>query len=387
MQSLSFPFKSLFELIYNSILILINYSINFLGSYEFLLFAEITAVITKLFVLGKIIKHATKSNKFQRLWILLILVVVSALAEDLTWIIKILRSYIPEIDYRILLFCIRASWALAIVQYQSLALFIESLIAKHMKLSWRNIMFLIVSTAYFLGFLYLLIFENKIAGPRPDFEFILLNHVSRYLLIIMLPTIFITMRNLLKIKGPTILRKQLKILTVGLMVPRIVSDFIQLYPFNLVPDYVASNIFVVAISTLLIAYAAYYCTNKVLKLRFLNMQNHVEPINTKFDFINDFKDILEQLSYATTTGELKSIVRNFFNKAFQIPNGRTNLHFRNLGWRDKFKKDKNIIKIPSSEQSVLNKSIVENFINSGSEVQKYIQQKQILHEWRLVFGC
>ncbi len=48
------------------------------------------------------------------------------------WILKLIRQlWIPSFDYRVYLFWLRIAWAFLIVQYQALALFIESLVEKN----------------------------------------------------------------------------------------------------------------------------------------------------------------------------------------------------------------------------------------------------------------
>lgn len=62
-------------------------------------------------------------------------------------------------------------------------------------------------------------------------------------------------------------------------------------------------------------------------LRFLNIKKNVES-KEKFNFLSQFKDILEQLSYATALKELAHITQTFFQSAFSIPLGRTKLYIR-----------------------------------------------------------
>ncbi len=58
------------------------------------------------------------------------------------------------------------------------------------------------------------------------------------------------------------------------------------------------NFAIQSLSALLISYALYYCGKRIMGLRFLNLQSHVE-VKDKFNFINDFKNILEELSFVT----------------------------------------------------------------------------------------
>ena len=57
------------------------------------------------------------------------------------------------------------------------------------------------------------------------------------------------------------------------------------------------------------------------------MKNHVES-KERFNFIIDFKDILEQLSYVTSLKELSQLTQTFFERAFEVPLGRVRLYIR-----------------------------------------------------------
>ena len=62
-------------------------------------------------------------------------------------------------------------------------------------------------------------------------------------------------------------------------------------------------------------------------LRFLNFSNHVQP-KYKPAFIDNFKDLLEQLSHATSFHELGNLTQTFFKKTFYIPTQETTLFIR-----------------------------------------------------------
>src|SRR3990167_1433629 len=104
MFQLSFPLSTILATASNTIMASLGSISNFLNSYEFLFLAETISLAIKVFILFKIVRYAFSSHKFDRLWIFLILVVIGSLAEDLAWIIKILHSYVPELDERIKVF-------------------------------------------------------------------------------------------------------------------------------------------------------------------------------------------------------------------------------------------------------------------------------------------
>ncbi|HLB41104.1 MAG TPA: sigma 54-interacting transcriptional regulator, partial [Candidatus Babeliales bacterium] len=186
---------------------------------------------------------------------------------------------------------------------------------------------------------------------------------------------------------PTILKKQIKTLVLGLIAPKIISEIVQIglerISRNFSVETHIDNTFAVGLSSLLITGAAFYCTNKILKLRFLNIKSHVQSLSNKFNFINDFRGTLEQLSHASTARELTVTIKDFFHKAFQIPSGRTALYFRTFDQstqpsrleRNSFRP---LIKTVYAEPDELRISLVEGFFNNDSEVQKYLLEKRIL---------
>jgi len=106
---------------------------------------------------------------------------------------------------------------------------------------------------------------------------------------------------------------------------------------------------------MLLTFAMYYCARRVIAFRFLNFSSHVQSIGS-FSFIDGFKDVLEQLSHATSAAELGHITQTLFKQAFGVPLNKTTLYVR---------------KTDSSESNnnVTNKTatIVEGFLGHHNE--------------------
>ncbi len=125
---------------------------------------------------------------------------------------------------------------------------------------------------------------------------------------------------------------------------------------------------------MLVAFAAFYCTQRVLRLRFLNIKRHVQS-SKKFNFINNFKDILEQLSQTTTSYELIHLTKTFFKEHLQILPGRTSLFIRMLDKEENYESYETRLEINKSRITV-----VENFINdqSNKQLSEFLNQTKIL---------
>jgi transcriptional regulator of aromatic amino acid metabolism len=126
---------------------------------------------------------------------------------------------------------------------------------------------------------------------------------------------------------PRILDKQIKIILQVLILPRWLFSVIQFYPFNFHSLYVTSSYAIVGISTSLITLALYYCARKVIGLRFLDFNHHVEEQH-RYNFVEGFKDTLEELGKTTSIKELSHITQAFFKEAFNVPGSRISLHIR-----------------------------------------------------------
>lgn len=124
-----------------------------LGNRYYLVTILTCTFLFKLFLLFYLLTRSiSASKKSQRSIYLLIGVLIGASIADSAWIIKLISMlFIPTLN-PLLWICI--SWAFPVMQYQSLALFIESLVAPQYKFNVRRLTFLTISSLFFIFFLY-----------------------------------------------------------------------------------------------------------------------------------------------------------------------------------------------------------------------------------------
>ena len=301
-----------------------------LGSEHFLLAAVILAFFIKFYLVTKLLSYQTKSKKAHSSLVLLVIVLVSIILADSAWILKLMRSlFFPSIDYKYLLFWIRITWGFATVQYHGLALFIESLIKRKNIYNLRQQIFLPITGVLSIFFFTIAFIEFNNPLNRPAIEFKIFDFVLIYeLYALMLLSIIVTLFQLRKAKIPKILKKQIKIFIWALMIPHLATELINFYPFNVLHGLLHHKLALYSISEILITCAIFYSIKKVMCLRFLNIE---DPQLSKkgFNFIHDFRTILEQFSYVTSTKELGHIAQSFFKDAFHIPKQKTYLHIKN----------------------------------------------------------
>lgn len=85
----------------------------------------------------------------------------------------------------------------------------------------------------------------------------------------------------------------------------------------------------VSLSGILLTYGLYFGARRITKLRFLNTKDHID-IQYDSNFIQNFKDTLEQLAYVTTLSQVRHLTQNFFKKELEVAPGNTFLYIRSL---------------------------------------------------------
>lgn len=305
----------------------------------FLLATLLGALVVKIYLVTLLIPKDIRNTSIKITWLLLLAVLLGSIVGDVSWISKLLRQlFFPWIPYYFHVTILRFAWAALIVQYQSLSLFIESLTKKKYELHWIHKIMISISSSFMLYFIYEALFDSSftseyernksfalLGAPEAPFEAHVMYYTGIYLLpVIILPTLFFTFKNIKNENLPKILKKQLTILIKYLLCPFLFAECIIAYNQITVHSYIAP---LLSISTILISYSIYYCIRKVLGLRFLNFHKQLQA-RQRINFINNFKDILDQLSKVTSVEELTQITQTFFKEAFNIPVKKTMLFVR-----------------------------------------------------------
>ena len=304
----------------------------FFGSYPFLFIAYSISFTLKVFLLVNVIRRYSSASKTSQSKILLTLVLVGAVVEDIAWIALLLKQYLKQyFGYTFLKYIVpsilRISWIFYVIFYQSLTLFIENLVDPTVTFRLKNIFFISCSCVLGTAFIYNLILGIGNFSPS-HFQLILESLCTLYMLFLLVPISLWYSAKLLKLqKKPKILQQQYKILLKILVIPRLIADFIQYYPFQAAPNYFTNSYAILGISSLSLTIALFYCARRVIGLRFLNFSNHVQSPQS-FNFIDDFKEVLEKLGHVTSVREIGHITQTYCKEAFSIPLMKTTLYVR-----------------------------------------------------------
>ncbi|HBL98614.1 TPA: hypothetical protein DDZ86_03155 [Candidatus Dependentiae bacterium] len=127
---------------------------------------------------------------------------------------------------------------------------------------------------------------------------------------------------------PILLKYQLKIFTYIFMLPAFILKFINVNPFT--GDYTAilPNTLILCLTSLVGTASIYYCTFRLIGLRFLNAKEHITTTK-RYSFVEAFKKVVSLLGQATTSSELRHIVQHFFSETYSIAPTATRLIIQN----------------------------------------------------------
>jgi len=270
-----------------------------------------------------------KNYYIKRSCFFLILVLTSAMLANSAWILKIVRKlFLPSLNYHLCVLWIRIAWAFTVIQFHSLALFIESLIEKEKLFGTRQRVLLIISGTFFSVLMTLSFLSFFFPNAHRSIESQLIATILQYCTFPVLSlSLLVTFFKLNHAKLPRLLLRQASLFIKTMIFPFLLLEATQIYPLSKIKTLLGGGYAFASASTLMLAYAIFYCARKIIGLRFLNLKNHVER-QGGFDFINDFRHVLERFSSVTNVQELRHIARTFFQQAFSIPKYKTHLYIR-----------------------------------------------------------
>ena len=361
---------------------------NLAQSQSFFLACLCGALAVKCYLLALLIPKGIQRTSAKLSWFLLLGILVGSLLGDFSWLLKLLHDlYMPGFPYTICVFCIRIAWAALIVQYQCLALFIESLTKKNYRLQAIQVVSLVLSAFFATYFILIALFKNSLideidrriaffSSSGHSVEGFMMEFVSIYLLPAMIvPSLFFALRNIKREQLPKILKGQLTTLIKYLLCPFLVSECIFVIQLNVLHSDMYGKA-VLSFSTLLLSYSMYHCIEKVLRLRFLNFNNQLMGTKKKL-FITHFKEILDHLSKVTTLEELSQITQTCFKEFFYLYPKKTHLFIR----------ESQLLKNKNSQYHELVEKTIEDFMNSHDDLMcQTILRKKILMYDELAFN-
>lgn len=293
----------------------LNAFLNFLESPVLLFLSLTSAIILRIVLLiilnGKFsgLKTASRSATF------LSLTLIFSLIVDILSTIKLLHaSDFLSLDGTELLIIKRLHWAINICFHLCLSLFAESLIAKSLRINpiygvARTIVGTLLAATFIVMIVLPLAIQHQIGAELRQLAYF-------FNLAIGFCTIFTILRTTKKSSLPKVLKYQLKIFIAAFMAPQLFFKCLTYNPFT--DGRMFCTNLVINISIILLTAAMYYCTFKLMGLRFLNTREHVTA-SRKFNFVRLMKDVISQLNSVANSAEFRHVTQQVFSKAFSLP--------------------------------------------------------------------
>lgn len=337
---------------------------------------KVIAIIVKIVILVAFVRLKQSTQFSLKLYFLVLTILLCSIFQESFGIIRLIENNfllsLPTIHLS------RIGWILSIVEYLSLSFFIDYLINPRKEtLSWRQKIYALtaLSLCCFQALLIAAHLSLHVQEKTP-FELTFYKLIYCYIIILMLPSLYNSIRVIRSRKLPKILTTQIKVFINWLIIPHLVIELLAVSPAIFL--YKASILPLLSISTVLLTYAFYYSVKKMVNIRFLNIRSHVETTyNT--NFINEFKDILEQLAYVTNSNQIKHIINAFFKQTLDIPAGKAVFYLRAIDTRSLLFQD--IDTLDEERRTML---CVENMLSQLSQAEAFkamlLQTKIIIRD-------
>lgn len=299
----------------------INSLVAFLANPTLLFVSLALSVILKLALLiilngnfsnSKIVKHGTTFLSWAFIFFLIV---------DVLSMVKILHTVgLVHLDQVYLRLLKRTHWASNVLLHICLSLFAESLVIKSIKIHHAFTFFRVIFgsclAALFLLMLPLSPDTNIAWGPILRF--------TAYFFILAMGccTIFTVLRATKNSPMPRLLQYQVKIFISAFMAPHLFMKSLTYNPFadgRFFHTYIFDDLAII-----LLTCAIYYCTFRLMGLRFLNTRDHVTETRN-FDFVDLMKDVVVKLSSVANSAEFRHYTQQVFSKAFNLPDSSVQL--------------------------------------------------------------
>jgi hypothetical protein len=356
----------------STVISLFQFVMFIMSDSKFILFAEtmsfITATTIGFFLCKNYINHHDEKQHNHTFYFLL-LMIIGIMFENFSWILKIsCQLEIININHFYTQITIMFAWVFNLIGYQSLGLFIENLTENKFHFQWHQKIFISLNSFFIPAFIYSALCHIY-AWPTKISIHTFLKFAPFYFIIIILPSLIIATYKIRYKKLPAILKKQLNIFITYIIIPRLIFNFIECFPFYGPEGASASTAGIIAtISLLFMNYAIIFCSFNLTRFRLFNFSNKVQDDQPNA-LTGSFKDSIEHISVATTAMELLYITQTFFKENFGISPENVCLNFRY--------KPEHCSAGTDSYCSITN-NIIESFINKDNLALELLQKYKIL---------
>lgn len=322
---------------------------------------KIIAFLFKFFLLLALpLKNAFKNKKNFTSIFSLAIILWSAIAGDLYWVLKLSKNLsFVNFSEQFLYIIARITDTFNLVLHISFSLFIESLLSHYSKkYSFYTVIRGILGISFTIAFIVMAFMNYE---SYLTYVFFILKSLYFFILVIGIQTIYHATKIIHSKQVPKLLQHQLHIFIYALFTPFLILKLATINPLTFNTTLLLTNNTFMTFSTIVLTATIYFCTRKLIGVRFLNIKDHVETVYN-FNFVKDFKKTLGELSHITNLSELQFISQQFFRSAFDIPTEKLHLFIRDEEQNNKHDEKRSLT--------------IEYFFNGAHENQELINYLQ-----------
>ncbi len=317
-------------------------------------FIILTAFSAKLILLSFLITALFNKNKDAKRILLLIGALVGNVFTDVSWLLyQINNLFYSCINLRIIYFFCCIAWVFCLLQYQFLAIFIESLTIRNYALPIHQ-KILFPFTVFYSGyFLFIGFFHFKFSEKYWYGDLFLI--IANFIFLLLLFSAFFVLKKIRHPDYPKILKLQLITILNYIVYPLIllgISEVIHIIIYS------RTSYIITGVHSLIYAVSIYYCAFKVMRLRFLNFQNQVKDPHT-FPFFKKFRQSIAKLGTVTHIQQLEPVIQLAFKDIFLIEPHFVEFLLRKSTQIRNIEEEKNSYQLSKSEQ-IIEREFVQN---------------------------
>ena len=293
---------------------------------------SIIVQIISLFILFKIVFNLTQKlfnqsafykKRYQTIFFLI--PIIAIMIENFAWIFKFV---FPKTIPTRTIICI--AWIFSCFKFHSFALFLERITEKNITHKFYHKVFFciegILSSCFIINYL-----SKVFYGEYFYLHYYLYYSTLIFQFICIVPIISIIVLKLSNNDIPAVLKKQLQVFFNYLIIPYIFCLMLEFLPNAIFLQTIGQINAFANLGIIFIALAFYFFYKEVIRFRFLNLCDHVQIKNdVNISFTANFKEISEQLNFASNYQELQFVTKNFFNTHFNINKNNIVLYFKNI---------------------------------------------------------
>lgn len=358
---------------------------QFCSSQHVLLGVMLGSIFFKFYIIYFLnFKVVFKIKAYQLLVTILKCILITSIIVDIAWIAVTLRilllpnvtfpillsTYAQNHPYTALLLTVisNLSWLAYVFQYHFIFFFINIYLGEKY-LTNKNIYILCIGIIFICAFLVVFTLNIWSWGHFSDTTAKVRNIFTIYATLFLSPFALFIITSKLKARTlPRLVHAQIFNILIYIIFPIWLGDLLQYYPFNIHARFFTESYASVVISTVMLCNGIFICARRLVGLGFLNLRSYL-PRRVKFDFIQDFKKIIDSLSYVIHFDDIRKINTDFFKTALDIDSNNINFIIRFINTEPLVEDD--------SKFSEAEPIVAKFFENPPFDLQPYITTNEI----------